>query len=64
MKGGYYTDDGQVIDPNSIKLPTLCRQCAKNGQPDEEIPCNLNRIDQAREIEQEQKFICGAYQPS
>lgn len=61
MKSGYYTDDGRIIDQDSIKLPTMCSQCAKNGQPDEEIACNLNRIDQAKEIAQRQKFICGAY---
>ena len=62
MKGGYYTDDGQMIDPDSAKLPDLCFQCSKNGQSDEEIPCNLNRIDQAQEIKQGRNFICGAYQ--
>lgn len=61
MKNGYYTDDGQAVDPDLIKLPSLCLECAKNGQPDEEIPCNLNRLDQAQEIGHGHKFICGAY---
>lgn len=62
MKNGYCTDDGQVVDPDSIKLPSLCLQCRRNGQPDEEIPCNLNRIDQVKEIENSDEFICGAYE--
>lgn len=62
MKSGYYTDAGRAIDPDSIKLPTLCKKCAKNGRPEEEIPCNLNRIDQRKEIGRGQKFICDAYQ--
>ena len=63
MKDGYYTDDGKMIELAPIKLPTLCYQCAKHSQPDEEILCNLNRIDQPQEIKQRGEFICDAYKP-
>lgn len=63
MKSGYCTDNDQIVYPDSIKLPGLCEKCAKNGMSDEAIPCNLNRIDQAKGIVQGKAFICGAYKP-
>jgi len=62
MKGGYYTDSGNQVDPDSIELPELCKSCKKNGVEDEEIPCNLNRIDQQKDMQKGKRFICEAFE--
>ena len=55
---GYYDDDGEKLNPNLISKPDLCTTCRKDEVEDEEILCNLNRLDQAGEKE----FICYAYE--
>jgi hypothetical protein len=55
---GYYDDDGEKLNPNLIPKPDLCATCRKDENEDEEILCNLNRLDQAGEKE----FICYAYE--
>jgi hypothetical protein len=57
---GMFDDAGYEINPDFIKKPTLCLVCLKNIDPDweEEMLCNLNRNDQAKEIE----FKCGAFE--
>ena len=55
---GYFDDDGNELNPNLISKPNLCLSCNKNEDPDEEILCNLNRLDQRTESE----FICFAYE--
>jgi len=57
---GMFDDDGYEINPDSIKKPSLCLICLKNIDPDweEELLCNLNRNDQAKEIE----FKCGEFE--
>jgi hypothetical protein len=55
---GYYDDDGEKLNPNLISKPDLCTTCRKDENEDEEILCNLNRLDQAGEKE----FICYAYE--
>ena len=57
---GYYSDDGENLNPNLISKPDLCTTCRKDDDNDEEeeILCNLNRLDQAGEKE----FICCAYE--
>ena len=54
----FYDDDGTEINPDLIPKPSLCISCKKDGLPDEEILCNLNRMDQQGKDE----FICGAYE--
>jgi hypothetical protein len=58
----YYDDDGNELDPESIVKPALCHLCAKNNIeeefPDEEILCNLTRLDQAGDVE----FKCGGFE--
>lgn len=56
---GYYDDDGNKINPDLIPKPGLCLICKLDDDPNEEILCNLNRLDQMDEC----KFKCGAYQP-
>ena len=54
----YYDDDGNEINPELVKKPSLCITCVKDDDPEEQILCNLNRMDQADENE----FICYAYE--
>ena len=51
-----YFDDGEKLNSNLISKPDLCTTCGKDDE--EEILCNLNRLDQAGEKE----FICYAYE--
>ena len=62
MKNGYYSDDGESIDLNSMTLPDLCSKCRKVDQKEEEMLCNLNRIDQRKEIAAGKKFRCEAFE--
>lgn len=56
----YYDDDGNELNPDLISKPSLCVSCAKdNGDPEEEILCNLTRLDQ----QDEDDFQCEAYEP-
>ncbi len=55
---GYYDDNGEKLNPNLISKPDLCATCRNDEDEDEEILCNLNRLDQAGEKE----FICYAYE--
>ncbi len=59
--GRYFDDDGNELNPDLIPKPALCISCAKdnNGDPEEEILCNLNRLDQ----QDEDEFRCFAYEP-
>ena len=54
----FYNDDGTEVNPDLIPKPDLCISCKKDGLRNEEILCNLNRMDQQGEDE----FICGAYE--
>ncbi|MDI9433570.1 MAG: hypothetical protein QM570_17790 [Planctomycetota bacterium] len=58
-RGRYMDDDGNELNPALIAKPDLCVSCAKDGDPNEEILCNLTRLDQADEDE----FRCFAYEP-
>ncbi len=55
---GYFDDDGNELNPDLIPKPNLCLSCKKNEDPNEEILCNLNRLDQSNESE----FKCFAYE--
>ena len=55
---GYFDDDGNELNPDLIPKPDLCLSCKKNEDPNEEILCNLNRLDQRNESE----FRCFAYE--
>ncbi len=58
-KPRFYDDDGTEMNPDLIPKPSLCVSCAKNEDQDEEVVCNLNRLDQQGEPE----FKCFAYEP-
>ncbi len=53
----YYDDDGNELDPTGIPMPSLCLMCEKYDDHDEEILCNLNRLDQ----KDAKSFRCGAF---
>ena len=54
---GYYDDDGNELDPTTIPMPDMCLLCEKKDDPNEEILCNLNRLDQRNDRD----FKCGAF---
>jgi hypothetical protein len=53
----YFHDDGTEFNPDLISKPSLCATCKKDNIPDQEIACNLTRMDQ----QGEDRFICFAY---
>ncbi len=55
---GYYNDDGEKLNPNFISKPDLCTTCRKDDYSgEEEVLCNLTRLDQ----DGEKEFICHSY---
>ncbi|MFW6121671.1 MAG: hypothetical protein ACOC80_12360 [Petrotogales bacterium] len=63
IRGGYFSDDGEEIDPLSVPLPALCISCLKYNDAKEETPCLLNRMDQMKEIRKGETFCCFTYEP-
>ena len=57
-EGKYYFDDGTEYNPDLHTKPSLCLTCKKDDDPNEEILCNLNRMDQCSSSD----FICFAYE--
>lgn len=57
LTSGFFDDNGNPINPDLIKKPSLCVACANDDNPSEEIPCTLNRYDQRNKKE----FICYAF---
>lgn len=57
---GFYDDDGNKIDLNSIPVPSLCVICKSNQVDDweENLLCLMNRNDQRNNKD----FICGAFE--
>jgi hypothetical protein len=55
---GYYDDDGNKLNPDLIPKPGLCLICIKDIDPNEEILCNLNRLDQ----KDKKEFHCNAFE--
>lgn len=54
----YFFDDGTEFNPDLYPKPSLCLTCKKDEDQNEEILCNLTRVDQHREKE----FKCYAYE--
>ncbi len=54
---GYFTDDGNPLNPDLIPKPGLCLVCRKDSDPYEEIFNNLNRLDQRNQ----DKFVFYAF---
>jgi hypothetical protein len=57
---GFYDDNGNKIDPESLPVPGLCVICKKHqiDDWDENVLCTLNRLDQRNE----DIFKCGAFE--
>ncbi len=57
---GFYSDDGELINPDSIPLPGLCILCQSYQicDSEEDLLCQMNRYDQRDDRE----FKCGAFQ--
>ena len=45
-ESNYFDDDGTPLNPNLFPKPQLCLSCKKNEDENEEILCNLTRLDQ------------------
>lgn len=58
-KSRYFDDDGNEMNPDLVSKPSLCVSCLKDNDPNEEILCNLNRLDQ----QNDEDFKCYAYKP-
>jgi hypothetical protein len=54
---GFFDDDGYEIYIDLIKKPSLCLTCINDDNPDEELLCNMTRLDQKNDEE----FKCFAY---
>src|SRR4030043_532930 len=56
---GFFDDEGYQISRDKIKMPLLCLSCIKHYEPgpEDDILCNLNRIDQ----KDKDDFICHTY---
>lgn len=57
-EGKYYFDDGTEYNPDLFSKPNLCLVCIKDKDPNEEMLCNLNRMDQHGN----QDFKCYAFE--
>jgi len=57
---GFYSDDGELINPEIIPLPGLCLICKshQDDDPEENLLCQMNRYDQRNN----QDFKCGAFE--
>ncbi len=57
--GTYHDDDGNELNPDLYPKPALCLSCVLNESEDaeNEVLCNLNRLDQRDEKE----FCCYQY---
>ena len=57
---GFYDDDGNKIDLNSVPVPNLCTICKKYQLDDwdENLLCMMNRNDQSDQPD----FKCGAFE--
>jgi len=57
---GFFDDDGNKIDFNSIPKPGLCLLCKHDDWDDwdENLLCAMNRWDQ----KDEEEFECGAFE--
>ncbi len=55
---GFYNDDGTKFNPYLHPLPELCLSCKKKEDVNEELLCNLNRMDQVGS----KIFKCHAYE--
>lgn len=54
----YFDDNGNELNPDLYPKPQLCLSCKKDEDSNEEILCNLNRLDQTGETD----FKCFAYE--
>jgi hypothetical protein len=58
---GYYDDDGNKINMDLVKIPGPCLVCKnyENPEPEEEMLCNLNRLD--HHLRKEEDFQCYTF---
>ncbi len=54
----FYDDDGTEVNTDLIPKPDLCAICKKQDDPNEQILCALNIMDQRND----DKFKCFAFE--
>ena len=54
----FFDDDGNELDPSTALKPELCKNCKKNGYPNEFVLCTLTRFGQS----DEEEFICHGFE--
>ncbi len=61
---GFFDDDGNRYEPDSIPKPSLCVLCREDDNPHhfEEVLCVLSRLDHMLEGEN-REFVCHAFVP-
>jgi hypothetical protein len=57
---GFYDDDGNKVDPDTVPIPSLCVICKSHQVDDweENLMCLMNRFDQKDDTD----FKCGAFE--
>lgn len=57
---GFYNDEGEKIDPETVPVPNLCVICKKHmaDDSDENLLCLMNRYDQRNDDD----FKCGMFE--
>lgn len=57
---GFYNDDGEKIDPESVPIPGLCIICIRyqDADPEEKLLCMMNRHDQRNDA----NFECDMFE--
>lgn len=60
--GGFFDDDGNRLDPENIRIPSLCIACRRHCSDDweEETMCTLMRLNQRDEDD----FCCDGFKAS
>jgi hypothetical protein len=53
----YYDEAGNELDPSKMPVPKMCQLCEKKDDPEEDIICNLHRLEKRND----RQFSCSAY---
>lgn len=57
---GYFDDDGNLLNPDFVPMPTLCLLCENENNPHHLGMCSLHRLGQT---EDDAEFSCEGFVP-
>ncbi|MEP6787478.1 MAG: hypothetical protein ABJB40_03545 [Acidobacteriota bacterium] len=57
----YYDHHGIELDPTTLTVPRLCTICEKMDDENEEILCNITRLDQREKREFKCRMFVSLY---